>query len=69
MLGAAPWMLCLLAIFLMLSHEPNLNLHHGHYLVDLVKFVLGVTGLSVVEVCPPNVSEEVVATELRLLGY
>ena len=57
---------------LMGDHESDLRLHHSHYFVDAVQFVLALHFLPIKEVGSPDISEEVVADEFlfeRLSGY
>lgn len=59
----------LFAIFFMLSHEPDLCFHHGDYLIDLVQFVLGMASMSIMKICSPYISQEIITTVLGLQRY
>lgn len=45
-------------------HQPYLCLHHAHYFVNSVELVLSANVLSIEEVGPPNVAQEIIADQL-----
>lgn len=56
-------------VWLMGDHQFYLCLHHAYYLIDAVQFVLAANVLSIEEIGPPNIPEEVVADELLFEAF
>lgn len=54
---------------LMGDHQAHLCLHHAHYFVNAVQFILAANVLSIEEICPPDAAEEVVAYQLLFEAF
>lgn len=48
------------------NSEPDLSLHHPHNFVNVIQFVLARHIVTIVKICPPNISQEVVPREFLL---